>query len=355
MDLYYDNIVYGLQKVGGISTYWYELTKRYQRDPQFNIRFIETATEQPNIMRRLLEIAPEHVVLKKTPTLYFERFRRVQMNPLDRHSVFHSSYFRVPVQDSKLKVVSTVHDFTHERYFKGPRLWLHNLAKKRAILESDAIITVSEHTRKDLLLYYPGIDPLKVQVIYNGVAEEFKVLPGQKDDQDLKFLYVGGRDAYKNFKFAVDIVHGLKDSSLTVVGPVFSAKEQQMLDLKIPGRYNLYSNISVHTLNKLYNESFCLLYPSSYEGFGIPLLEAMRAGCPFIALNASSIPEVTGNAGILLGRLDLEEAWHAVGLLRSDRQRFVKAGLEQSLSFSWDKCYAETTNLYSSLIGRNLV
>jgi mannosyltransferase len=351
MDLYYDNIVYGLQKVGGISSYWYELSKRYQRDPQVKIRFVETGTEHPNILRQLLKIDPQDVFLNKKYRLYLERFRRVKINSPDQPSVFHSSYFRVPVQSRKLRVVTTVHDFTHERYFKGPRLWLHNLAKKRAILESDAIITVSDHTRKDLLEYYPGIDPLLVQVIYHGVAEEFCVLPGKKEHDKRTFLYVGSRDGYKNFEFAVDVIKGLNDAHLNVVGRSFSREELRMLDLKIPGRYTLYSDVSTRDLNTLYNESFCLLYPSSYEGFGIPLLEAMRAGCPFIALNACSIPEVAGHAGYLLSKLDLEEAWHAVDRIGADRAQFVQAGLEQSRNFSWDKCYAETTRLYNNLIG----
>lgn len=350
MDLYYDNIVYGLQKIGGISSYWYELSKRYQRDPQVNVRFIETGTEEPNILRRLLQIEPEDVILKKTSTMYLERFLRVQLQALEQASVFHSSYFRVPVKHPRLRVVTTVHDFTYERYVKGPRLWLHRLAKKRAILESDAIITVSDHTRNDLLEFFPNIHPSRVRVIYHGVSDAFKPLSGKRDCQRLKFLYLGFRDPYKNFSFAVDIVRGLDDAHLNVVGRPFSAQEKQVLESKIPGRYTLYSNVSTPELNALYNEAFCLLYPSSYEGFGIPLLEAMRAGCPFIALHASSIPEVAGNAGVLLSALDLEEAWHAVDLIRANREQFVQTGLERSQCFSWDRCYSETTKLYKDLL-----
>jgi mannosyltransferase len=350
MELYYDNIVYALQKIGGISSYWYELTKRLQHDPDANIGFIETGSEGGNILRQLLEITPDDVILRKSRSMYFERFRRVKLGELDHPSIFHSSYFRVPVRQPNMKVVTTVHDFTHDRYFKGARLWLHNLAKRRAIIESDAIITVSEHTRRDLLEFYPNVDPMKVLVIYNGVADEFRLLAGRKNADTRTFLYVGARDHYKNFNFAVEIISGLSDAHLNIVGRAFSAKEQEMLDLKMPGRYTLHSNVSTPELNMLYNEAFCLLYPSSYEGFGIPLLEAMRAGCPFIALNASSIPEVAGHAGILLSKLDLEEAWHAIALISSDREKYVQSGLSQSQQFSWDKCYRETANLYKNLI-----
>lgn len=75
----------------------------------------------------------------------------------------------------------------------------------------------------------------------------------------------------------------------------------------LPNRWKIFEEISTGQLNDLYNRSFALLYPSSYEGFGIPILEAMKAGCPFIALKASAIPEVAGNAGVLMKELSLHE------------------------------------------------
>jgi mannosyltransferase len=350
MELFYDNIVYSLQKIGGISSYWYELTKRVQADERINVNFIETGSESQNILRRMLDLAESDVSVRKTGNMYIERFRRVDVAPLEHTGIFHSSYFRVPRQDSKLKVVCTVHDFTHDMYFNGPRAWLHNLAKKRAIMESDAIITVSENTRNDLIRYYPTIDESKVHVIYNGVADEFTCLETETESDTRTFLFVGARDDYKNFIFAVQIVSGLKNARLSIVGRPFNKKETRFLEVNIPGRYTLYSNISTQDLNILYNSSFCLLYPSSYEGFGIPLLEAMRAGCPFIALNTSSIPEVAGHAGVLLSNLDLEEAWQAIALIDKDRQQFVEIGMQQSHQFSWDKCYSQTLNLYNSLL-----
>lgn len=350
MNLYYDNIVYDLQNIGGISSYWYELTKRFMASTEVQLKFYETAQVNGNILRQKLDLRQATVVQSRNKPMLIERFRRLNDWDFEQPGIFHSSYFRVPTKGRNVKIVSTIHDFTHDLFFKGPRVWLHNFAKRRTILESDVIITVSEHTKKDLIRFYPGIDAQKVKVIYNGVSDDFKQDAGIPAVGGLNLLYVGARDEYKNFRFAVQVAAAYPEAYFNVVGAALTAAERMFLDSKLKGRYRVHTNISVQELNVLYNQSACLLYPSSYEGFGIPLLEAMRAGCPFIALNASSIPEVTGNAGYLLSGLDLGEAKHALSTMISSRASFSERGHHQALKFSWDKCYRETYELYKQLI-----
>jgi mannosyltransferase len=334
MNLYYDNIVYDLQTVGGISSYWYELTDRFWNH---------------NVLRRKLNLKRTQISVSEKSGKLIERYRRLNDWPLQEPGVFHSSYFRVPVKNNKIKMVCTIHDFTHDLFFKGPRLWLHNFAKKRTIEESDAIITVSESTKKDLLKFYPKINESKVHVIYNGASEEFKQLEVKNQNQ-LHLLYVGARAAYKNFKFAVKLVQTQKDYHFDIVGSPLTVTEKAYLESTLKGRYTVHANISIEGLNLLYNQATCLLYPSSYEGFGIPLLESMRAGCPFIALNRSSIPEVAGDAGYLLDNLNLNEAREALAAITASRDLFSAKGHQQSLKFSWDKCYKETQQLYNSIV-----
>lgn len=350
MNLYYDNIVYDLQNIGGISSYWYELTNRFLKDTKVRLKFYETSLGNNNILRRKLDLSQTPVAVSKNASKLVERFRRLNDWDFEEQSIFHSSYFRVPTRkNNNVKVVSTIHDFTHDLFFKGPRVWLHNFAKSRTILESDALVTPSENTKRDLLRFYPQLNENKVHVIHNGVSNDFK-----QDDEIVRdglcLLYVGARDEYKNFKFAVQLAGMRKDCSLNIVGGKLTPSEKLYLDSHLTNRYTVHTNITTGRLNTLYNMASCLVYPSSYEGFGIPLLEAMRAGCPFIALNGSSIPEVAGNAGYLLKSLSVYEANEALNVIIGARDVFTRTGLQQSQNFSWEKCYEETNKLYCDLI-----
>jgi mannosyltransferase len=319
------------------------------KDNSVQLRFYETRLGNDNILRRQLDLSQAPVAVSKTGAKLIERFRRLNDWEFEEQSVFHSSYFRVPARKNNVKVVATIHDFTHDLFFKGPRVWLHNFAKSRTILESDALITPSENTKRDLLKFYPQLNEKIVHVIHNGVSEEFKPEADLAPD-GLCLLYVGARDDYKNFRFAAQLAGMHKDCRLNIVGAKLTPSEKLYLDSQLKGRYTVHTNISTASLNTLYNQASCLLYPSSYEGFGIPLLEAMRAGCPFIALDGSSIPEVAGDAGYLLSSLDLEEANEALKAIVAAREVFIRKGLQQSLKFSWEKCYEETKKLYASLI-----
>ncbi|RYF26386.1 MAG: glycosyltransferase family 1 protein [Flavobacteriales bacterium] len=348
MRLLYDNLIYYLQKNGGISTYWYELTTRFLKEEEVLLNFYEPQEQTDNVLRSQLAIAPNQILARKVIIPLLDRF--LKLPDFDKAHIFHSSYFRTPKKTSNTTIVTTIHDFTHEKYYQGPRLWLHSYLKDKAITKSDSIITVSQFTKNDLLERYPKINESIVKVIAHGASVDFKPLFNKEVDiQSPFFLFVGAREHYKNFNFAVKLTAACKDFRLYIVGDLLTAKEQQFLIQNLGNRFLVFPNIDRMKLNSLYNRAFCLLYPSSNEGFGIPILEAMQAGCPFIALHASSIPEVAGAAGVLLQRLSIEEALHAVALIASDRQNLINAGIKQAKKFSWDICFNETYNLYRSL------
>lgn len=350
MKVYYDNIVYSLQKAGGISAYWSELSERLFKSSAKSEFYGYPNT---NIFTEYLD---KNVKEESSVSYKVARYLNFQKR-LDKGSIFHSSYYRIANQKDVVNI-TTVHDFTYEYYRNGLAKFIHSWQKGKAINNSDGIICISENTRKDLLKFYPHIEEDKIEVIYNGVSDVFTQLQNpskQLNEQfesirDKKYiLYVGDRSSYKNFDIAVGILKNLDDFVLVVVGgKEFYKNELQGLE----DRTFHYRGISAQEINILYNNAFCLLYPSSYEGFGIPIVEAMQAGCPVVSTNISSIPEVASSAGLLVDKINLDSFVREIQKLddNSFRNEVIANGLEQAKKFSWDKCFEETYRFYEKIL-----
>jgi len=340
VSLLIDGIVYSLQKHGGISVYFNELLSRMVKNEQ---RFELSLYSNKSVALKEL-----HCKFPVTHRMrLFERYRDQVVTQPDA-TVFHSSYYRLP-QSKQLSVITTVHDFTYEKYFPSHKRVIHSWQKGRAIRASDAILCVSENTKKDLLTLYPQINENKVHVIYNGVNECFSSIGTCFEDFA---LFIGSRASYKGFYQAVCAIEKVKFLQLKIVGGGrLTSQEIKLLEDKIPGRYHYNGFVTNDELNNIYNTAFCLLYPSLYEGFGIPPLEAMRTGCPVIALNISSIPEVipyhdflceSNEVDVLIDRI--ESLRDVTGL----RETLAQQGERHADKFSWDTMYRQTANIYNS-------
>jgi mannosyltransferase len=243
-------------------------------------------------------------------------------------AVFHSSYFRILPQPDVYNV-TTVHDLTYHFYRHGLPKAVHLWEEERALRHSEAVICVSQSTKRDLLHFYPWLKEDRLHVIYNGVSESF--FPISSVEKKGYLLYIGNSTvAYKRFDVAQEVAR------LTGLELVTA------------------SHVSQERLNTMYNEALCLLYPSDYEGFGLPVLEAQRAGCPVIAQNRSSIPEVIGPDGMMVNHDTphrmAEEMAHAVReLLSRPAQHIIDSGLENTKRFSWDKNYEQVKQVYENL------
>ena len=351
----YDNIIYSLQKTGGISKYWTELIKRISKKKK--ITFYEL--ENNNLFRKKLKIKALKEAIIAPKILRYLPF----LKKLSPESIFHSSYLRTSFQKNVINI-TTIHDFTYEYFEKGiPRI-IHSLQKNLSIRRADGIICVSDNTKKDLFKFFPNLDKKKVKRIYNGVENIFfqiKNLKQKIKDKKLKnlsqkkiILFVGDRrKKYKNFFLTVDIVSKLKKEFVLVCigGEEINQIEKNFINNKIPGRFYHFSKVSSEKLNQIYNISFCLVYPSLYEGFGLPILEAMKAGCPVISIKNSSIKEIAKDAAILINKVNKENFIKSINLINDTKLRnsLVKKGFMRSKIFSWDKCAEETLKFYEEI------
>lgn len=357
MRLCMDNIIFSLQRAGGISVYWSELWRRLLRDGA-PVTGIEAKNAGNNLFRQALHI-PAAQLLPDTRPVQLGRY--LSARPVaGRHTLFHSSYYR-PASLREMTSVQTVHDFTYERYWRGPARWIHSAQKRRALRSADGIICVSENTRRDLLEFFPEIPKERTRVIHLGYSDVFQPLEQNSALQliqphigsDLAFsVYVGDRSAYKNFNVAVDAVRQLSPHQLVIVGGgPLKDTDRAHLQNRLPGRWVHVDKAPGPLLNAFYNRAHALIYPSSYEGFGIPVLEAMAAACPVIAVASSSIPEVAGDAGLLVPAPDADLVADQLRRLADPvlRHTVIEAGSRQAQRFSWERCYTQTLDLYAEI------
>ncbi len=355
MNVVFDNIVFSLQHTGGISVVWRELLQRALADKRLNVRALEYPSD--NTQRKELDI-PESVQIH--PKMRFMERYRVPECTLNEPSIFHSSYFRI-LNDPKAMNVTTVHDLTYHFYRRGLPKAVHLAQERFALRHSKAVICVSESTKNDLLRLYPFLKEDNVRVIYNGLSPLYS--PTKSPNATMfesggYLLYVGTRDVdYKNFGVTVEIAR-LTHMPLVLAGPPLSSVESRLLDdILGVNQWQSFARVSTQELKVLYSHAFCLVYPSAYEGFGLPVIEAQACDCVPIIQRSSSLPEVAGEGAVIidaqknLSRLAYEMS-QAITALRNgtiQKEELLKAGRVNAKRFSWDKTYEQTIQLYHDI------
>lgn len=350
MKVLIDNVVFYIQKRGGISVVWQEIITRILKEKNVNVKFLEYG-KTINVFRTGLDIDNTKIINRNGAFFFIKRY----LNPKyvsDEKFIFHSSYYRTCNNKNAINI-TTVHDFTYEMYYPFFKRLIHSWQKRRAIQRSAYVVCVSENTRRDCLKYIKNIDESKVKVIYNGVSERYLPIR-DKSSLQLPFplksyvVFVGDRTHYKNFNLVIDFWKK-SDYNLVIVGSPLSITEQTMFEnLNHDKKYVLLTDIPNDRLNEIYNGAFCLIYPSKHEGFGIPIIEAQKAGCPVIAYDSSSIPEIMGYKDLLLHDLSVNEIQEKIRYIEDEenRSRLVEAGIEYVQRFTWNNTYRELMELY---------
>ena len=365
MRILYDGIIYSYQTAGGISRYFANLISRLPA----SVTPMMTATRgkgisfptHPNFELHLRDhrLAP-HIGRWAAKAWNQHCFRKLSQtaNVSIYHPTYYTSVMGKRIVAPAVPTVLTVHDLIHERF----REMLdpdgeHAELKRRAIERADAVICVSENTKADLLEYY-RVDEAKISVIYHGselansLADDIAF-----DAEQPYFFYVGSRDRYKNFGLLLDayrrVVVRRPELGLRVAGPQFTQDELRAIGERGLERKVIHcGQVSDAELAKMYRQSLALVYPSLYEGFGIPPLEAMCCGTAVIASNCSSLPEVVGDAGMLFDPESVEQLTDCLAQIADDRElraALIQRGHQQAAKFSWERMATETWSVYQQL------
>jgi glycosyltransferase involved in cell wall biosynthesis len=290
----------------------------------------------------------------------------------EKVDVYHAPHYVLPMLAPGRPVV-TIHDCIHLMF---PEYLPHRLGKvyARAMMSSvtrraHRILTVSESSKRDILRFF-RVRPEKISVIYNAIDEQFRVPPTdeaiarvreryQLDDPFV--LYVGNVKPHKNVERLIDAFALLRRRAverlkLVIIGDEIS-KHQTLR--RAVHRHKLHKHVRFlgfvpdHTLSVLYRLTGVFVFPSLYEGFGLPPLEAMACGAPVITSNVSSLPEVVGDAALLVDPYSSEAIADAIVRVLSDSTlaSCLRAkGLARAKDFSWERSVARTLEIYREVV-----
>ncbi|MCF7830908.1 glycosyltransferase family 4 protein [Candidatus Gracilibacteria bacterium] len=354
----------------GIGRYNYELTKRlfqkrediewvlFMNEPEF-LEF-----KAPRNVKKVL-VNAHHYSLA-------EQFRFLNILKKEKCDLIHFTHFNAPIL-YKGKFVTTIHD-TLISFYPGKKMnsWWRKLAYNKVIKHTvnDAVrvITVSDNTKNDVIKLF-NIAPQKITKIWNGIGEEFyEVSDLEKKTVKEKFglgkdflLYTGNWREHKNLvrllrAFKKVLEKGHSPLQLVITGksdPYYPEVLETIKELELQDKVKLLGLVSEEDLVRLYNTASVYVFPSLYEGFGLPPLEAMKCGTPVVASHVSAIPEVCGDAVLYFDPENILDMAEKINLLLTDstlQQDLVKKGYEHVKQFSWEKCASETLKIYDSVL-----
>lgn len=367
MKIAYDYEIFTMQRYGGISRYFVKLAEHLGHLEQ------ETKIFAPLHQNKYLASVPKPFVSGRSVNEFPRKTGRVikYANSIIANrqiinwkpDILHQTYFSgSKFREKKCPVVITVHDMIDELFpdFMGINTKTSR-DKKIAIKNADHIICISENTKRDVIELL-NICESKISVVHHGVDTpniSTTILHTSLASSDQPYiLYVGARGGYKNFKGLLKAVAQspkLKNDFRIIAfggGALSRHEREEVENCGLDDCQVLHVSGDDSLLKTYYENASVFCYPSLYEGFGMPPLEAMSAGCPVVSSNTSSMPEVISDAAEFFNPEDIEcfaQAIEAVVYSAERRADLVARGYMRVHALSWNKCAQQTLNVYEKL------
>jgi len=366
MKILYDHQIFTNQNFGGISRYFYEVINGLNTQTNLKCEISLLVSNNHYISDRKIvnhiNVLPNKNFRGKVRLLnLINKPYSILKIRKQQYDIFHPTYYDpyfLKYIGSKPFVV-TVYDMIHEK-FKDmfPQKDKTSHYKELLVKKAAKIIAISENTKKDIIDIF-GIDESKIDVVYLGnsmlvktnISLNFK-LP------DKYILFVGNRSGYKNFERFIKSISKIlsEDRDLYAIcagGGIFKNNEIYLLsELKIKNKVLQY-NVNDEELAYLYRNALAFVFPSLYEGFGIPILEAFACGCPVVCSNSSSFPEIAEEAAYYFDPYSENSINYAIIKVSEDRKlrnELINKGYEKLKEFSWEKTAEQTKKVYEDLL-----
>lgn len=366
MQITYDHQVFAQQRFGGISRYFVELAAQLTAAGDHDVRIIAPFHQNEYLADPRIAHRVTGMRLKRTRMISIRRALRwgnrltLPWTWRGQHpDILHETYFSGRVYGRARARVLTVYDMIHELYpdrmVQSARI---SADKRKAVARADHVICISETTRRDLVRLF-GVDEARTSVVHLGHSLTADDSGTQQPPAGPAYiLYVGDRDSYKNFQAAAQAYARspkLRNSLRLIAfgGRPFSAREHLALQELGIGAQVKHISGGDALLAAHYRHACLFVCPSTYEGFGLPPLEAMAHGCPVACSDRGSLPEVVGDAGEYFDPQSIDAIGAAMERVAFDtarRQQLIMLGRERAQRFTWAKCAIETASVYSRLL-----
>lgn len=367
MKVLYDHQIFTQQQYGGVSRYHYQLIKELNKlnsvRTQLSLRYSNNFYIIKDNNFEINRFFPnQNFYFKRT---ILDHINRISTNRILKNGdwdIFHPTYYNPYFLNhlNNKPFIITVYDTIHEKYPEIRNSIDKTLEHKKEVLKkAGLIVAISNSTKNDIMKIY-NIPAEKI-VVVPLAASIFKhlTLPKEKLGLPEKYiLYVGNRDFYKNFLFFIKAAAQLikQDKELFLIaagGGRFTNNETKFFNSMQIDHKVIYSEADDVSLATLYSNALAFIFPTLYEGFGIPSLEAMNCDCPVIMSNTSSLPEVGGNAAIYFDPLSIEDIRNKITsvIYNTDlRLELIEKGIEQRNKFSFEKTAKQTFEVYKQFL-----
>lgn len=357
----------------GIGSYVRNLVESIARRPEAQAYAFRIYVRGED--RAALPDLPENftVVEEDSPGYSISELTRFAWRLLrDRLDLFHATHYVIPPL-ARARAVVTIHDIIHVLYpqFLPNRAALiyARVMIRRALKRADRILTVSYNSKRDLVDYF-GIPPARIDVVYNGVASRFRadVPRAERDRVAARYglprpylLFLGGEKPHKNVRnviraFAEARRERALPHCLVLAGPMPRNRnrvEALISALELDGCVHRPGIVPEEDLPGLYAGADAFLYPTLYEGFGLPVIEAMACGVPVLTSSTSALQEVAGGYAYLVDPMDVSAIARGIVTLATDparRAEFAELGRRRARDFSWDRAAEQTLKIYAEAL-----